>query len=165
MAQAMTPDTISADEVWDRIGDEHVCMLVTHDGSRVEARPMSPMIDREARAIRFLTGDPSEKTDEIKADATVTLVFCDPGEGVYASVEGRANLSRDPELLRSLWSSVADAYFPEGPDSGRVAVLTVTPSTAQFWEEASSVTQAWELLKANMMDTTPDLGRAGETRM
>lgn len=161
----MSHDTITADDVWDRIEDEHVCMLVTHDGGAIEARPMSPMFDRESRAIRFLTGDPSEKTDEIRADSTVSLVFCDPAEGVYATVEGTANLSRDPALIRSLWSSVADAYFPEGPDGGRAAVLTVRPSKAQFWEEASTASQAWEILTASLSDSPADLGRSGETRM
>src|SRR3954467_8789480 len=43
------------DKAWDLMEEVQICMLVTHDGSNLRARPMGAYVRRHENAIYFLT--------------------------------------------------------------------------------------------------------------
>lgn len=141
-------------EFWNMISNHHVCMLATNDGADLRSRPMAPLIDRESGEIRFLTRASSHKSEEISNDARVNLAFMADHDEGFISVNGTARLSQDRDLIRSLWSPVAQAWLPEGPDGSDVALIRVRPLKAEIWDlKRQQVANYWDMARS---------GRAGD---
>ena len=147
------------DEFWDILEDAEVCMVTTEGGGRLHSRPMAPHVDRERKLVRFLTGGSAPKVGEILHESEVNLAFSDPGSMNFASVSGRAEISRDRELIRELWNGFADAWFEGDAETADVAVVTVRPDQGQYWNGTGSrIAQMWELAKAKATGGKPDMG-------
>jgi general stress protein 26 len=150
-------------ELWDMLEDFHVCMATTRDGDVLRSRPMAPAIDPAEGVIRFLSAAQAPKVDEISAGHDINLSFADVDDMNFVSVSGRATISRDRALIRELWNPYADAWFEGDAETADVVVLTVRPTEAQYWDGNSSrVARMWEIAKAKMTGSKPDMGDSGK---
>jgi general stress protein 26 len=81
------PDQVDEQQkLWDLIEKIGFCMLTTHDGLDLKARPMSAYVERLENAIYFLTDVASHKDEEIARYPHVNLAFADPGHQKYVSI-------------------------------------------------------------------------------
>ncbi len=78
------------DHVWELMKKIGFAMLVTRDGDKLRARPMSAYLERENNAIYFLTDARRHKDDEIARNPNVNLSFADASDQNYVSVSGTA---------------------------------------------------------------------------
>jgi general stress protein 26 len=141
-----------------------ICMLTTSDAGSLRARPMAPHVDRQAREFHFLTKASSHKTDELAASPAVNLAFSEPKTGDFVSVSGQAYLTRDAKLIDALWTKEAEVYFGSRDDPD-LAVIRVVPSIAEYWDEHSTLKQAWNVFKAVAAKEEPDLGENRKLRL
>ncbi len=65
------------DHVWQLIDKIGFCMLSTHDGAAIRARPMAAHLVREENAIYFLTDSTSHKDADIARNPRAGLAFAD----------------------------------------------------------------------------------------
>ena len=73
----MTNDNArDVDHAWELMKKIGFAMLVTHDGDKLRARPMSAFLERENNAIYFLTDARHHKDEEIARNPDVNLSFC-----------------------------------------------------------------------------------------
>lgn len=144
---------------WDIIADMPACMVTTRDGDAMRARPMAAFIDKDTRTIRFVTDDDSAKIAELSQDKDLCLTFADTKNMLFASVSGRGVISRDRDLIRELWGPYCDVFFAGGPEEAEVAVITVAPTQAEYWDnDQGKLIMAAEMTKAYFSDEGPDLG-------
>ncbi len=126
----------SSDEVAkvrDLIKDEKIAMLTTvaTDGSLV-SRPMGVQaVDFDGDLWFFAAAD-SHKVAEIARDSAANAAFS--GSTSWVSVSGRAAVVRDREKIRELWNTVADAWFPDGPDTPGVVLVRLHADSAEYWD-------------------------------
>jgi general stress protein 26 len=111
----------------------NTCMLISHDGESIRARPMHARPRESERAVYFLTSATGGKDEEIREDEHVCLTFAEPNDGKYLTVQGNARVLNDRELIRALWNTAAQAWW-EGPDDPSVRVIEVTPDSAEYWD-------------------------------
>jgi general stress protein 26 len=52
---------------------------------------------------------------------------------VYVAVTGSGCLIRDSQKAKELWSIEQRAYYPEGPEDERLALLRVVIERAEYW--------------------------------
>ena len=126
------------------------------DGT-LHARPLAVLQKDFDGVIRFLVQHPSEKTLEVEADPTVNVSFA--SRHGYLSVAGRASVVRDDALVDELWNPAAEAWFPQGRDDSRIAVLEVAGDGAEYW--AKTEPGVFSLVKAAAAIVTrrpPDIG-------
>ena len=69
---------------------------------------------------------------------------------LHASLGGELSVERDQGRLDQFWSSVADAWLPEGRLSPDVVLLRFDPAEAEVWISDNSFVLAWEVAKANL---------------
>ena len=119
--------------VWELMRKIKLCMLASHDGDKIRARPMAAHPRQEANAIFFLTDIRGHKDEELTLDNNVCLSFAKPADGKFLVVTGRAAIVDDRSLIEDLWDKDAAAFW-EGPDDPDVRAICVTPEDAQFWE-------------------------------
>ncbi len=116
-----------------------ICMLTTAatDGS-FDSRPMATQENDFDGTVYFLTRHESGKVSEIENDAHVGLIYSDPSNHSYVTAKGKAQVSQDKAKIHELWNPMFKAWFPDGEDDPRIAVLKVEISEAQYWDSSSS---------------------------
>jgi general stress protein 26 len=158
--------TAGVERVWDIIEDIPICMVTTHAGGTMRARPMHAVPDRDAGCIFFLTDIRGAKDDEIARDMDVCLAFADVTENTYLSLSGLAEVVHDAALAKELWSTEAEVWWPLGPTDPDVRVLRVVPDAAEYWDaRGNSVTVALRMAAARLAGEQPDLGANEKVRM
>jgi general stress protein 26 len=113
-----------------------VAMLTTiePDGS-LRSRPLHTVELDSAGRLWFFTQAHSPKSAEIEAHSNqVNLSYADPRDEDFASISGTANLVRDKEKMRALWTSRLEPWFPRGLDDPDLALLQVRIDKAEYWD-------------------------------
>jgi general stress protein 26 len=133
-------------------------MLVTRtpEGA-LRARPLTVAGAEPSGAMYFSTSVEAPKVHEIEADAHVVVTF--QSDEAYGSLSGTARLSRDRALIERLWKESWKVWFPKGKDDPTLAILIVTPTAAEYWDQGgvAGVKYALRALKAYVKGTrAPD---------
>ena len=131
------------DRAWELMKKIGFAMLVTRDGDKLRARPMSAYLERESNAIYFLTDARRHKDDEIARNPNINLSFADAGSQKYVSVTGTAVVSNDRAKIKQLFSTPAKAWW-DSADDPNIRVLKITPDDAEFWDSPGTVDQLCE---------------------
>jgi general stress protein 26 len=147
----------NVDRAWDLMKKIGFAMLVTHDGDKLRARPMSAHLERENNAIYFLTDARRHKDEEIARNPNVNLSFADAGGQKYVSVTGTAAVSNDRARIRQLFSTPAKAWWDSAEDPN-IRVLTITPDDAEFWDSPGTVISYVKMAAAAVTGTRPEIG-------
>lgn len=117
---------------------EKVCMFCTHDKmGEMIARPMSTNKTDGYGNIWFLSDRLSELNDQINGNPKVDLLYVNTKDASYCTIKGIAQISRDQGLINELWNPIAKAWFKEGKEDPRIAVIKVTPEDAHYWDMKS----------------------------
>jgi general stress protein 26 len=152
------------DHVWRLIEKIGFCMLSTHDGEDIRARPMAPHAVREENAIYFLTDSTSHKDADIEANPHVGLAFADAGGQKYVSLSGEAVVSNDRLKIKGLWSTPAKAWW-KSPDDPSIRVLKFTPSDAQYWDSPGTIVSYVKMFAAAVSSSRPEIGDHAKVTM
>ena len=145
------------DRVWELMKKIGFAMLVTCDGDKLRARPMSAYFKRDENAIYFLTDARHHKDEEIARDPSVNLSFADAGGQKYVSVTGTAVVDNDRAKIKELFSTPAKAWW-NSADDPNIRVLKITPDDAEFWDSPGSVISYVKMATAAVTGTRPEIG-------
>ena len=143
--------------VWDLMKKIGFAMLVTHDGDKLRARPMSAYLDRDHNMIYFLTDARRHKDEEISRNPGINLSFADAGSQTYVSLTGTASVANDRAKIKELFSTAAKAWW-DSPDDPNIRVLKITPDDAEFWDSPGTVISYVKMAAAAISGSRPDLG-------
>lgn len=123
----------------DLVRDIKFAMLTTeHVDGFLRSRPM---VTQEADAegnLWFFTAVNSSKVQEIRQHRQVNVNYANPEKQSYVSVNGTAELIRDREKIKQLWSPLYKVYFPRGVDDPDLALIKVHVNEVEFWDSSSS---------------------------
>jgi general stress protein 26 len=145
------------DRVWELMKKIGFAMLVTRDGDKLRARPMSAYLQREENTIYFLSDARRHKDEEIARNPSVNLSFADASNQKYVSLTGNAVVSNDRAKIRELFSTPAKAWWDSAEDPN-IRVLKITPDDAEFWDSPGTVISYVKMAAAAVSGTRPDLG-------
>jgi len=154
----MTNDNArNVERVWELMNKIGFAMLVTRDGNKLRARPMSAYLQRDENAIYFLTDARRHKDEEIARDPSVNLSFADAGSQKYVSLTGMAVVSNDRAKIEQLFTTAAKAWW-NSADDPNIRVLKITPDDAEFWDSPGTVISYVKMATAAVAGTRPDIG-------
>jgi general stress protein 26 len=139
-------------------------MLVTRDGDRLRARPMSAYVERDKNAVFFLTDARQHKDDEIARHPGVNLSFADASSQKYVSLTGTAVVSNDRAKIKDLFSTPAKAWW-QSADDPNIRVLKITPDDAEFWNSPGTVISYVKMAAAAVSGTRPEIGENRKVSM
>jgi general stress protein 26 len=159
MERNMANDNTARDteRAWDLMKKIGFAMLVTRDGDKLRARPMSAYLERDENAIYFLTDARRHKDEEIARNPGINLSFANASDQKYVSVTGTAVVSNDRAKIKELFSTPAKAWWSSADDPD-IRVLKITPDDAEFWDSPGSVISYVKMAAAAMTGSRPDLG-------
>ena len=111
-----------------------IALLTTVDAEgQFHTRPVQTLAMEPDATLWFFTDVHSEKAFELTRDVRVSLGYADPKKRRYVAISGNGQLLRDPHKARELWSVEQRAYYPDGPEDERLAILRVRIESAEYW--------------------------------
>lgn len=117
-------------------------MLITHDGDRLDARPMAIAKVEEGGALWFVTDRQSSKVMEITASTDVGVSMQGSNEFVFLSAD--ASVIDDRVMLQKLWKDSWRIWFPDGVDDPAIVLLHIIPRSGEYWD--NSGLSGWKYL-------------------
>jgi len=132
-------DTTQLQKVKEIVDEVKVAMLVTeNEEGQLRSRPMYTSDYDESGNIWFFTNEYSGKVEELQNDRSINLSYAHPGKADYLSISGRAYVMEEEDKMKELWSPMLKAWFPDGLESERLALLKVVPQQAEYWESSDN---------------------------
>ena len=115
-------------------------MLTTADeDGTLRSRPMATQSPEDFDGdLWFYTRASAPKVGEVEHEHQVNLAYAEPGDQLFVSVSGTANLVRDRAKAEQLWTPAMKAWFPKGTDDPDLALLKVHVEKAEYWDTPSS---------------------------
>lgn len=140
-------------------GIKFAMMTTVSDEGRLYSRPMTTQELEFDGDAWFFTADDSEKVRDLMGEPQVNLAYSKPDSSAYVSVSGRAEIVRDRAKMQELWNPMYKAYFPQGLDDPKLALIRVSAESAEYWDSPSSpVVRLFGMAKAMMGGSARDLG-------
>src|ERR1700748_125770 len=152
-----SPSADDVERAWTLMEKIGFAMLVTLDGEKLRARPMSAYVRPEENAIYFLADARRHKDEEIARHPNVNLSFADTGGQKYVSLTGRATVSNDRARIKEMFSTPAKAWWDSAEDPN-IRVLKVMPDDAEFWDTPGSFIAYVKRAVAAATGTRPEIG-------
>jgi len=146
------------DELWKRLADEKVAMLATRDAEGTPiARPVMPVrIEPEGRVWLFTAAD-GDIAGDLDRDAHVHLIFANPGDELYVSLNGVAQVLHDPATALEIWSPTAGVWYPGGPGDPNLALVRIDVHRGDYWDMKDlSLVRFFKLATAAVVGVRPD---------
>ncbi len=155
---------------WKLIGDMRFAMVTTHaDGGSLRARPLTLQTDSDDHSGRltFFVSADSDVVHDVEGDPVVGVTFADSGDDTYLSIAGSAAVVVDTMRQKALWSKMAQAWFPGGPEDPALRLLDVRIESAEYWDvKESKMVQLFKMAKAAFTGKPPqDLGEHRVVKM
>jgi general stress protein 26 len=142
------------------IGKARIGIITTqNEHGQLVSRPMAVKEREFDGDLWFFTEDPSHKTTEVRAQPQVNVAL-QTGKG-WVSLAGEAEVVKDAAKIDELWDTGAEAWFTEGRDDPRVALLKVTAHTAEYWAtDEPKPLVLFQYAKAAVTGGRPNVGEA-----
>ena len=134
---------------------EHIpiALLTLQDDERgLLGRPMAAQEMDAEGCIWFLVDQRALENENLR---TANLSFVDHEKSTYVSISGFCELLFDRDHITRLWTESARPWFPEGSESGYVALLKFTPEFAEFWDSPHSRTVRLFAMAASIVTGKP----------
>lgn len=150
----------NAQKLYELIKDVKIAMMTTVDtDGTMHSRPMYNQEADEHGDLWFFTQAQSPKLTEISRDNEVNLAYANPEKQHYVSVAGKAEIVRDKAKIEEKWSEGLRAWFPEGKDDPKIALIRVHPAKGEYWDSPSStLVHLYGYAKAVLTGTPPKAG-------
>ncbi|CAM5771251.1 pyridoxamine 5'-phosphate oxidase family protein [Bosea minatitlanensis] len=147
------------ERIWTALDAHPVYMVSLIAGDMLKTRPMAGHIDRERHRLLFITHRHTGIIEAALHSPSVSVAISQEDRNFYAAIACTASEVTDRELLHQIWTPMAGAWFPNGPDDPDAGLLALTPVSAEIWDgPSSSVLVAFKLATAKILGRTPDLG-------
>jgi len=109
-----------------------VMVGVCSDRSSFESRPLT-VAEVDGEQLSYLIDDSAPWAEHLGDGDQVHSTISNDRENTYVSLNGSAEISRDPKRIDALWNPFADAYFEGGRANPHIAVLTVRHDRGTYW--------------------------------
>jgi len=132
-------------------------MLGVVGGTPHHFQPMTQFLDKDDHsALWFFT---RTDTDLVRQAEQGKAMFVLQNDKFQACIGGRLHAARDQAIIDKFWSPVIAAWYPEGKDDPHLTLLRFDLEDAELWlSEAGPIRFTFEVVKANLTKTTPDVG-------
>lgn len=158
---------MSIDKLKEKIESIEICMFSTVEpDGRILSRPMSTRKMDPDGTLWFFTNELSEKVDDVMTYDNVNLAYANVSKQSYVSISGSAEIVKDQMVIDKLWSPILKAWFPRGLDDPNLALIKVTPYSAEYWNATSSkMEQMVNVAKAIMKGKQYESGEHGQINL
>ena len=134
-----TPKELEA-KLWKSLKSDRVVMLGLSGVGEPHAKPMTALFEEERGPLWLFTSNETELVGELATGARpASMVYASKGHELFATIDGSLTVDNDRAVIDRLWNPFIAAWFEEGKDDPKLALLRFDPDHAQIWENDSSL--------------------------
>ncbi len=131
--------TESRQELYNHAEDMRFAMLTTIQGDgTLYSCPMTFQERDEQGNMWFFLEKDSETASNLQSNVNLSLAFSCPEKNTFVAITGVGQLIEDPVMVAKLWKEELKAWFPQGKNDPKLALLRVDPQKGQYWDSPSS---------------------------
>jgi general stress protein 26 len=117
------------------------CVLITLDeAGQANARVMQPFPPEADLTLWFGTSPRSRKALNIRRHPQLTVLYQNPTDNAYLTLQGTARLVDDLDQRRAHWFNGWKLYWPDGPTGDDFILIAFTPSRLELMSFSQNVT-------------------------
>jgi general stress protein 26 len=123
---------------WKALRSDMTMMLGLDGVEDGHARPMTAQIEGENGPIWFFTSKDNGIVEKLSQGDRAIATFVSKGHDLFATVHGSLKVDNDPATIDRLWNPFAAAWYEEGKDDPKLALLRLDAERAEIWLDGSS---------------------------
>jgi general stress protein 26 len=140
-----TPDELKA-KFWKALKSDMTMMLGLDGVEDGHARPMTAQVEDEGGAIWFFTSKDNGIVQRLGQGDRAIATFTSKGHDLFATIHGALHLDNDRATIDRLWNRYVAAWFEQGKDDPKLALIRLDAEQAEIWLDASSLIAGIKML-------------------
>ncbi|HEY0626524.1 MAG TPA: pyridoxamine 5'-phosphate oxidase family protein [Allosphingosinicella sp.] len=134
-----TPAELEA-KFWKALKSDMTMMLGLDGEEGGHTRPMTAQFDEERSPIWFFTAKDNALVETLQGGSGRAIgTFASKGHDIFAAVQGTLREDTDRAVVDRLWNPFAAAWYEEGKDDPKLALLRLDAESAEIWENGNSL--------------------------
>lgn len=119
---------------WKAIKSDKTVMVGLADSEGGHMRPLTALIEDSDNKLWFFTARDSDLVRRLKgASAPAAAAFTSQGHDLFASISGKVFMNNDRAVIDRLWNPFIAAWYEQGKDDPKLALLCFEPAEAEIW--------------------------------
>jgi len=158
-----TPQELET-KLWKALRSDMTVMLGLADRSDNLLRPMTVQIDGDDDhgPLWIFSAVDTELVQNLSGSTSAFMSFADKGHDLFAKIDGTLSLDNDRAVIDRLWNSYVAAWYEQGKDDPKLALLRFEPRHAEIWENEWTLVAGIKMLlgadpKADYKDKTANV--------
>jgi general stress protein 26 len=125
---------------WKDLKASPFVMLGLLDARDGHTQPMTAQFEGESGPLYFFTAkDNGLITGMAGASRRAIATYTGKGHDLFASIHGTLHVDNDPATIDRLWNPHVAAWFEQGREDPRIALLRLDTERAELWLGGSSI--------------------------
>lgn len=165
MSDKLTPAEAEK-EFWKSLKESNTGMLGI-DRPGYHHQPMTGFGEDETGTIWFFTRDDTDFARDV-AGGDQDGMFCYQAKDgkVQACIHGRLAIDQDRNRIEKYWNPVVAAWYPDGKDDAHLTLVRFDADDGRVWvSDKGALGFGYEVLKANLTKTVPDVGGVSDVKL
>ncbi len=133
-----TPAELEA-KFWKALKSDMTIMLGLDGMEDGHARPMTAQVEDDRSPIWFFASTDNVLVQKLPQGDRAIATFVSKGHDIWATIQGSLKRDTDRATIDRLWSPQAAAWYENGKDDPKLALLRLDAEKAEIWENSSSV--------------------------
>ncbi len=118
---------------WRELAQVRTGMLGLAAEDEGHAQPMTAHFEGEAGPLWFYAHRHSHLVQVIEQNHPAVFHYVGPGHDLFACIHGEVTACADETIVCRFWSEEVARWYPGGQHDSDLALLKLTPSSAQIW--------------------------------
>jgi len=140
-----TPQELET-QFWTALKADMTMMLGLDGVEDGHARPMTAQLLGDHGPIWFFTSKDNAIVQKLDRGNRAIATFASKGHDLFATVHGELSVDNDRATIDKLWNTYVAAWFEQGKDDPKLALLRLDAEKAEIWQDASSLIAGLKLL-------------------
>ena len=132
-----TPEELEQ-RFWKALKSDMTMMLGLDGVEDGHARPMTAQFEDESGPIWFFTARDNRLVAALSRGDRAIATFASKGHDLFATVHGSLALYDDRSVIDRLWNPFVAAWYEEGKNDPKLALLRLDAERAEIWLDGSS---------------------------
>jgi len=134
----MADDAEIEAKFWSELKSNPVLMIGLVGAQDAHAQPMTAFFEGEHGPIWFFTTRDNGLVEKLTQSHHAIANYVAKGHGLFATLHGRLTIDNDRATIDRLWNPHIAAWYEQGKDDPKLALLRLDPENAEIWLNGSS---------------------------
>jgi general stress protein 26 len=124
---------------WKELKSSPFVMLGLADARDGHTQPMTAQFEGEQGPLYFFLNKDNGIIEAMGQSSRAIAAYSSKGHDVFAAIHGTLSLEKDEATIDRLWNPQAEAWFEQGRQDPKLALLRLDTEKAELWKGGTSI--------------------------